>query len=670
MGYGHASRVGRFIRTDEDTLIGQLVSGVGSTGIISHRTAQIEAWKSEIRLLKAQLADPRFQDWFIILEYEIPRRSRRPDVILLNSDTIFVVEFKIGSQAYDSMSCWQANSYARDLNDFHAESHGRRIMPILCATEANHSSLSEFHFHGSETDVADLVKTNGSSLGACLLLCSHKGNDTSNEPIVPEAWLNSVYRPTPTIIEAAARLYEGHGVRELSHRHAHNLDQTTEMLLREIDEARRCGRRVICFVTGVPGAGKTLTGLNVVHSPSIRQRNSLSGIFLSGNGFLVKVVREALIRSQLNKGRKRAAAQHEATTFIQSVHNFLRSYLERDSERPHENVVVFDEAQRAWDRSQMARKQGVDASEATLLLEVMERLPDWAVIVALVGGGQEIFLGEAGLGEWGRALENRPLPWRVVASPEAFAGGHSVAGHKLFEGMVPKNLTYRQDSLAHLDVVVRNHRAQRWAEWVNEFLSLRLDVARTLFPNTSEFPCFVTRDLKSARDWLRVHHSLDPEQRVGLVATSKDHRLRADGIERSTAFLMNYAFEQWFLGPDTDVRSSFSLEVAASEFECQGLELDWVGMCWGGDLTPSEDNTTWEYRKFRGAGWQAVRKETEQLYTVNRYRVLLTRARNGLVIWVPRGDPNDPTREPERFDRVYAALRQAGVPSLEEDLTI
>ena len=670
MGYGHASRVGRFIRTDEDTLIGQLVSGVGSTGIISHRTAQIEAWKSEIRLLRAQLADPQFQDWFIILEYEIPRRSRRPDVILLNADTIFVVEFKIGSQAYDSMSCWQANSYARDLNDFHAESHGRRIVPILCATDASHSSLSESHFHGSETDVADLVRTNGKNLGACLLLCSQHGDEPSTGPIVPESWLNSVYRPTPTIIEAAVRLYEGHGVRELSHRYAHNLDQTTEMLLREIDEARRCGRRVICFVTGVPGAGKTLTGLNVVHSPSIRQRNSLSGIFLSGNGFLVKIVREALIRSQVSKGRKRAAAQHEATTFIQNVHNFLRFHLERPAERPHENVVVFDEAQRAWDRSQMARKQRVDASEATLLLDVMDRLADWAVVVALVGGGQEIFLGEAGLGEWGRALENRPVPWRVVASPEALTGGHSVAGHRLFEGMLPDNISFRRDRLAHLDVVVRNHRAQRWAEWVNEFLSLRVDTARTLFPNTSEFPCFVTRDLESARGWLREHHCLDPQQRIGLVATSQDHRLRAYGIERSSAFRINYAFEQWFLDPDTDVRSSFSLEVAASEFECQGLELDWVGMCWGGDLTQSEDNTTWDYRKFRGSKWQVVRKETEQLYTINRYRVLLTRARNGLVIWVPRGDPNDPTREPERFDRVYAALREAGVPSLEEDLTI
>ena len=263
MGYGHASLVGDFIRTDEDTLVGRLVNGVAATGVSSHKSAQVEAWQLEIRLLKEQLADPQFQDWFIILEYEIPRRSRRPDVILLNPNTIFVVEFKIGARVYDSMSRWQASSYARDLRDFHAESYRHRIIPILCATDAEQSSMDELHPLHSETEVADLVRANGSDLGSRLLLCSRQDNRASTGPIVPALWLNSAYRPTPTIIEAATLLYEGHGVRELSHRYAHNLDQTTEMLLREINEARRCGRRVICFVTGVPGAGKTLTGLNV-----------------------------------------------------------------------------------------------------------------------------------------------------------------------------------------------------------------------------------------------------------------------------------------------------------------------------------------------------------------------------------------------------------------------
>ena len=668
MSYGHASVVREFISTDEDTLIGRLTRAVASTGVSSQRTAQIDAWKLEIQLLKEQLTSREFENWYIVLEYEIPRRSRRPDVVLLNSTTIFVVEFKMRARVFDSTSRWQVTSYARDLRDFHSESHGRSIVPVLCATNAGSGLTDLRELTNCERDDSPLIKTNGESLGHYLLAIQSGGKQNLANPISPEQWLSSPYRPTPTIIEAATLLYEKHDVRELSHRHAHNLDQTTEMLLREIGDARRLGRRTICFVTGIPGAGKTLTGLNVIHSPNLHNENALSGIFLSGNGPLVKVVREAIVKSQVSKGGKRSDCQHEASTFIQNVHNFLRHYLEeRPEQPPHENVVVFDEAQRAWDSTQMARKRGIDSSEASLLFEVMERLPDWAVIVAMVGGGQEIFLGEAGLGEWGQALQDRPVPWRVIASPEVLIGGESVAGHRLFDGEVPASVSFIEERLAHLDVVVRNHRALRWTQWVNDLLSFRFGKARTHFPATEEFPCYVTRDLATARAWLRMHHYLDPEDRIGLVATSKDFRLRAEGIERATQFLSNYAFDKWFLETERDVRSSYSLEVAASEFECQGLELDWVGMCWGADLTPSVDQGGWDYRKFRGARWQNVQKETERAFTLNRYRVLLTRARKGLVIWVPRGNSNDPTRDPARFDRVYEVLLNAGVPELDPD---
>ena len=402
----------------------------------------------------------------------------------------------------------------------------------------------------------------------------------------------------------------------------------------------------------------------------MQQTGAPSGIFLSGNGPLVRIVREAIVRSQAAKGRNKRDCEREATTFIQNVHNFLRFYWEeRQEELPHEHVVVFDEAQRGWDRERMSSKRKIDASEATLLMDVMERFPDWAVIVALVGGGQEIFLGEAGLGEWGRALEKRHVPWRVVASPEVLAGGDSVAGHKLVDGAIPPHINFRRAGSAHLDLVVRSHRAQRWAEWVNEFLSCRFQRASRLFPNTDEFPCFVTRTLANAKSWLTMHYCVDPEERIGLIATSKDHRLRAYGIERAGPFLMNYPFEKWFLEEDTDVRSSYSLEVAASEFECQGLELDWIGLCWGGDLLPSPSATTWDYRRFRGANWQTVRQDAERAYTLNRYRVLLTRARKGLVVWVPQGDRKDPTRDPEGFNRVFDALVDAGVPQLEDHFT-
>ena len=325
----------------------------------------------------------------------------------------------MGARVFDSTSRWQVTSYARDLRDFHAESHGRSIVPVLCATDAESGLTDLRDLIDRERDVSTLVKTNGPSLGSYLLRLQRDGDRTPAAPIVPRQWLDSPYRPTPTIIEAATLLYEGHDVRELSHRYAHNLDRTTEMLFRAIEDAGRHGRRTICFVTGIPGAGKTLTGLNVVHSPNLQDENALSGIFLSGNGPLVKVVREAIVKSQMSKGRRRGDCQHEASTFIQNVHNFLRFHLERPEELPHENVVVFDEAQRAWDSSQMARKRGIASSEASLLCEVMERLPDWAAIVALVGGGTGDIPWRGG----SRGVGPSPTePARPMAS-DRFAGG-------------------------------------------------------------------------------------------------------------------------------------------------------------------------------------------------------------------------------------------------------
>jgi hypothetical protein len=666
MSRGYAATVVEFLVTEEDTLVGILVSAVAATGVESHHSAQIAAWREEIRILKAQLDDPAFHAWYIALEYELPRRWKRPDVILLARDLVFVIEFKLGATTHDTIGRWQVENYALNLRDFHAKSHGHTIVPVLCASEAMTRLNPNFELRGSTTRVSEVLLASRHDLGRVLLKAYRRFHRDMMKSIRPLTWLDSPYRPTPTIVEAAVMLYEHHGVREISHNHAYNLDQTTAMLVRVIEEARRDGRRVACFVTGIPGAGKTLTGLDVVHAPDLRKASSPAGIFLSGNGPLVKVVREALVMSQTARGRRRRDCEHEVTTFIQNVHQFLRYYRERPDEVPHEHVVVFDEAQRAWDRTQMSRKHGVNASEACLLLEVMERMPDWAVVIALVGGGQEIFLGEAGLEEWGYAIASRPLRWSIVASPEVLEGEASVAGHRLFQGSLPANVEFRSEPLAHLAVSVRSHRAQCLAEWVNDVLEFRWDTARTKFPDPREFPLIVTRDLDRARQWLRLRSGLDPHQRCGLVATSEDQRLRAYGIERSSAFRLDYPFEKWFLAPPEDCRSSYALEVAASEFECQGLELDWVGVCWGGDLTPSSADDGWDYRKYRGTGWQSVHQDTERAYIRNRYRVLLTRARQGLVMWIPTGCSTDPTRDSTRFDRLYACLRTAGVPDLGE----
>ena len=417
-----------------------------------------------------------------------------------------------------------------------------------------------------------------------------------------------------TIIEAAERLYGGHSVREISHNYAENLNRTTDMLAAVILDAKQYKKRVICFVTGVPGAGKTLTGLNVVHDPSIRSRQGPSGIFLSGNGPLIKVVQKALLINQQCSGHRREEAKREISAFIKNVHQFLRHYREHHAEVPYENVVVFDEAQRAWNQEQMQRKQGVGISESAELLSVMERLPNWSVIVALVGGGQEIFLGEAGLEAWGKAVVEAQERWTIVASPEVVQGGESVAGHRLFSDAPPTTLDIRHEPLAHLSVNVRSHRAQQITQWVNEVIAYNPAGAQVHFPDSREFPLVMTRDLETAREWLRVRSGCDPATRCGLVATSGDQRFRAYGLENSTGFRGDFSFENWFLSPREDVRSSCMLEVPATEFECQGLELDWVGVCWGGDLTPSADRTGWDYRKFRGAGWQNCHSGIEQAY--------------------------------------------------------
>jgi len=667
MSHGVLHSFEGMLRVGSAQLLGELIASVSSTGIQSTRTTQIETWKAQIELLKHCTrnlieSNDAARHWHWVLEYELPRRQKRPDAILLANDLIIVIEFKFGGSFHDAAARWQVEDYCLNLRDFHGGSVDRTIIPVLCATTASNSIVSA---PPGNSRVAVTKLTNASQLASVLLSAYRELHDHLASQIDARAWVNAPYRPTLSIIEAAERLYENHDVREISHRYASNLDATTDLLAQLIREARTQNRRRICFVTGVPGAGKTLTGLNVVHDPSLRAEGGPSGIFLSGNGPLVNVVREALVLSQKRAGRRRQDSEREVSTFIQNVHQFLRYHREHPEALPHEHVVVFDEAQRAWDRKQMLRKQQVDNSEAAELFDVMDRLNGWAVIVALVGGGQEIFLGEAGLEEWGRAVAARPH-WQVVASPEVVSGGASVSGHRLFVEGIPPDIDFRPELLLHLSVGVRSFRAQRLAEWVDAVLSLDTERARSLIPDQREFPLYFTRHLDQAKAWLTARTQSDNGQRCGLVSSSEDQRLRAYGIECSSAFRIDYPFDKWYLKPPHDVRSSHKLEVAASEFECQGLELDWVGLCWGGDLTPSEDGD-WHYRKFRGTAWNQVHSDVERVYIKNRYRVLLTRARLGMVIWIPSGNAEDPTLDPAKFDRVQQLLEAAGVPELSQE---
>jgi len=664
MSSGVMLSLGELLDRNRTQLVGELTTAFAATGFETQRMAQVEVWERQISYLRAVAerllkSDKAFASWHLLLEYEIPRRQKRPDGILLDSDMLFVLEFKLGEQRVGVSGRWQVEDYALDLRDFHAVSRERTIIPVLCVER---DGLLEHPVLSRSTGPVWPVHVCGVSALADLLLRAYgRAHDPSRGNIDAQAWRASAYRPTLTIIEAAEHLFSQHDVREISHSYADNLTTTTNAIIEHIRQAQQGKERRICFITGVPGAGKTLTGLNAVHDPHLRAEGRSQSVFLSGNGPLVKIIKAALVKSCQKRGLDRRRAEHEVTAFIQNVHAFMRQYVTEGNARPTENVIVFDEAQRAWDAHHMARRQHIHASEPELLFRVMERCPDWCVIVALVGGGQEIHEGEAGLAAWGEALSKRQQEWTIGAPDEALQGGQAVAGTRLFPKGHDMPPTLIRDDRLHLRVSTRTYRAHRFNAWVNDLLALRSGDAARQFADLAEFPLVVTRELDVARQWLRQR--AEPNRRCGLVASSGALRLRAYGLELSSDFRRGYPYDEWFLASAEDVRSSYRLEVAASEFECQGLELDWVGLCWGNDLSIGQGNQ-WLFRRFSGSRWGSVHDSAKRQYLLNKYRVLLTRARLGIVIWVPTGDTGDPTLEPEIFNRTYDYLRSCGIPEM------
>jgi hypothetical protein len=382
------------------------------------------------------------------------------------------------------------------------------------------------------------------------------------------------------------------------------------------------------------------------------------GVFLSGNGPLVKIVSAAIAKDF--KRRKRSSdADRTVSTFIQNVHAFIRDSLPR-SNPPNEHLIIFDEAQRAWDADQCFKKVGRQESEPELILSIMDRHPDWAVIVALVGGGQEINTGEAGLSEWGRSLQHRFPKWRVAVSPNALVSGQLDRMQQLFADGPPSEMEVLAEPALHLNVSLRSYKAEAVSKWVDAVVSGDSGLARQILPDCEGFHLALTRDLATARKWLREHTR--GERRSGLLASSGAMRLRAEGIELSSGFRQGnkQLYVDWFLNDLDDIRASNQLEVAATEYECQGLELDLTCVCWGGDLQRSNEGG-WQMRKLIGSKWNSIKKPRDQRYLLNSYRVLMTRAREGMIIWVPRGAETDPTQAPADFDRTAEFLIESGL---------
>lgn len=646
--YFNAS-IAEFLVANDDEILGALTRRHGFS--LEHQ--QKHAWQAQISILKEVL--PADLEGQIFFEFSIPRMGKRADLVLIVGGVIFVIEFKIGAHHFERSGIEQVHDYALDLKNFHLGSHQQPIVPVLVCTNVKPHELPLLKWADDSVAVPIGVSP------ANLLPLIHQGVLEQSEamPIDPQEWAVSGYQPTPTIIEAALALYRNHEVKEIvrSDASAQNLGRTSGCINAIIENAKLHRQKVICFVTGVPGAGKTLAGLNIATARADSHADE-HAVFLSGNGPLVDVLREALARDQAaREGISKKDAHRKVASFVQNIHHFRDDAL-RGSAPPVERVVVFDEAQRAWSREQaskfMQQKRGhmsFDMSEPAFLISVMDRHEDWCVIVCLVGGGQEINTGEAGLSEWLIVLNEQFPDWQVHVSPRVEDPDYLWREEA---GRVLKEARVRNDEALHLAVSLRSFRAEALSDFVGHVVENRPELAQTAYAAIAErYPIVLVRDLELARDWLR--RQARGSERYGLLASSGGYRLRPESVWVKAKI----DAPVWFLNERTDVRSSFYLEEVATEFDVQGLELDWAAVCWDADFR--YDNGEWRHFSFRGTAWMRMNAVERQTYLKNAYRVLLTRARQGMAIFIPRGDAADPTRLLPFYDHTFEYLLRCGL---------
>jgi hypothetical protein len=651
----YSGSIASFVAEIPESVLGTLTKN----STVTVTPDQRDAWLDEVLHLQHALLD---LDGSIFLEFNVPRMGRRVDAILLIDAVVFVVEFKAFARSFESNALEQVWDYALDLKNFHEASHRAAIVPILVATGVSESR--EIVLKPALDQVFQPVQIIPTDLKVCIGLAV---NQVCGCALNASAWHLAAYRPTPTIIEAARALYSEHAVDALRCFDAgkENLAITVKRIEALVDEARETHGKFICFVTGVPGAGKTLVGLDI--ATDRRDLDSPThAVYLSGNGPLVAVLRAALTRDE--KERRQARGERVTNTdisqsvqaFIQNVHHFRDEYL-RSASAPHDHVVIFDEAQRAWNREKTSdfmrrrRNRGsFDQSEPEFLISCMDRHEDWAVIVCLVGGGQEIHTGEAGIGGWIDAIEGKFPHWRMFVSSQ-LKDSEYAAGQAL-ERVKQRPHTVFENGL-HLAVSMRSFRAEKVSAFVKALLDREVEAAREMLALIIErYPVAITRDLSVAKKWIR--EQARGSERFGLVASSKALRLKPHAVD----VRVDVDPIHWFLNGRDDVRSSYYLEDAATEFQVQGLELDWVCVTWDGDLRFVGGE--WAFHDFRGSRWQRVKKLENQDYLRNAYRVLLTRARQGMVVFVPEGDPEDPTRPPDYYDGTFNYLAGLGMPVL------
>jgi DUF2075 family protein len=656
LNYYYSDNISDFLQKLPETIIGE----ISVNGRLGHINTELYAWEFQVKLLKEVLQN---HEGHLFFEFSIPRMGKRVDCLLIIKNIVFVIEFKVGEKEFTNQNIEQVWDYALDLKNFHKPSHSLLLVPILVATQAKVKKI-EIITSSHNDNLVNPLKTNAESLGNTIndiLLFFEEGDNVNvNE------YIGGSYSPTPTIVEAAIKLYNNHNVEEITRNDAEaiNLSITTNYISETIEYAKRNSKKIICFVTGVPGAGKTLVGLKVATEHLDKEKGNTS-VFLSGNKPLVDILQEALTRDRViqeklngNKITKKQARE-SVKAFIQIIHHYRDEYL-RDPKAPYDHVAIFDEAQRAWTKEQtvkfMQQKKGIadfQYSEPEFLISCLNRHKDWAVVICLVGGGQEINTGEAGISEWLAAIQNRFTDWETRISPNLFDSEY--AAQNAIENLKNISDVVFNDSL-HLAVSMRSYRAEYLSKLIKEILDINEKSKDTLNQLQDKYPIVLTRDIEKAKKWLR--EKARGSERYGIVVSSQAYRLKPLAIDVKTQ--INHV--NWFLDGKDDIRSSYFLEDVATEFQVQGLELDWSCVTWDGDLRFTKEG--WKTFSFVGTKWQHIHKDERKKYLINAYRVLLTRARQGMIIVIPEGNKEDHTRQPEFYNSTFNYLKDIGFTTI------
>lgn len=646
-----------FIKDTSASVVGQLVRHTVKFHAFDISTEQEEAWENQIKELQIRLEQHGIEG-DIIFEYDIVRLGKRIDVILLIKHMVFSLEFKNGQSVFTAHDAQQAEDYAIDIKNFHKESEDLYVCPILIATDAEPYAKKQSTGCYPDKQVY-LQRENIETLVPKISEISKLYGDDGE--IDFDKWFNSPYYPTPTIIAAAVEAYSSHHLSEIAQSEAgqDNINACEEKLNEVIAYAEQNKKKCVCFVTGVPGAGKTLVGLDVVAKNLDKGQDNLS-VYLSGNGPLVEVLREALKKSVKAKKQLNRETEVAINALIQSSYAFKKDNSSHKRPTP-ENILIFDEAQRVWNQEKMARKHNdptMAVSEPHLLYSIMNRHQDWAVMICLVGLGQDIYDGEVGINEWFKCGIVDFKDWELFYSQEIFS---QVEDKNIDKDLILGCDRCHQMTELHLKTSIRSFRADKQCQFVDALLDNNPDETKAVYQIISEkYPVYITRDYQVAKNW--VKNQVRGSQRCGVMACSSAQRLKPEGVYVPTEIDV----KNWFLAPSDDLRSSNMLEVVASEFKVQGLEIDWGLVCWDADLRRTKKGDEWDYYTFRGTRWNKRNKAEQRRYLVNSYRVLLTRARQGMIIFVPKGvDPEiDPTRDATYYDGIYDYLLSCGIKEL------